>query len=157
MNHTDKHSVADQEKGKVSACPHQGCAFKCCQFQQGNFIVLYPGELEAAIASNLSVAHLQITGEYNGGYKTVCVAKQTATCDGGYKPLDCKSYPYFPVVKDHEITVGLKGEKCPLTPDLMPGHERFVEYEWQRIARNTPNLITWLEKVELVGYEGVGS
>lgn len=144
---------AEVSDGTISLCPHQGCAFMCCEFQQGNYIVMYPGELEAAIRAGLSVRHLQITEPYNGGFKAVCTAGRTATCDDGYKPLDCKSYPYFPVIKDGQIHAGLKGKKCPLTPAMTRAHAQFVEHEWRHLAEQVPAVIDWLDHVTLVGYE----
>jgi hypothetical protein len=141
--------------GKISLCPHQGCGFTCCEFQQGNYIVLYPGEREAAIAGGLSVGHLDITAPYHGGFKAICTARETATCDNGYKPLDCKSYPYFPLIQGGTIRAGLKGKKCPLTPTLIPGHAAFVERAWSNLAIDSPGVTSWLSKVELVGYEDI--
>jgi hypothetical protein len=141
--------------GTIAACPHQGCGYRCCEFQQGNYIVMYPGELESAVAQGHSVEHLTITASYNGGFKAICTARQTATCDNGYKPLDCQSYPYFPVVKDGSIQVGLKGKKCPLVLELMPGHAEFVERQWRARAQQAPQIVPWLSQVQLVGYVNV--
>jgi hypothetical protein len=149
----DEPDNQDRSDGTIALCPHEGCAFTCCQFQQGNYIVLYPGELEAAIASGSSVGHLRITSPYNGGFKAICEARETATCDQGYKPLDCKSYPYFPVVKNGQVQAGLKGKKCPLTPNQIQGHSQFVERQWLSIVREKPEVMDWLAAVQLVGYE----
>jgi hypothetical protein len=147
--------VASASDGTIALCPHQGCGFTCCEFQQGNYIVLYPGELEAASEAGTSLKHLKITERYHGGFKAICTAKETATCDNGYKPLDCKSYPYFPLVRDAVIIAGLKGKKCPLTVELTEGHARFVEREWRLLAIERPEVVEWLKRVALVGYEQV--
>lgn len=34
--------------GTIALCPYQGCEYRCCRFDQGNYIVLHPGELRAA-------------------------------------------------------------------------------------------------------------
>jgi hypothetical protein len=74
----------------TSGCWHQLGATRCCDFRQGNFMVLHPGELEAAQAAGQSIAHLKITdADYHGGQKAVCTAKCTATCDNGFTDL-CK-------------------------------------------------------------------
>src|SRR4029077_14157476 len=87
----------DSTDGRLSSCATSGCGWRCCEFQQGNYIVLYPGELEEARAGGQSTAHLEITqADYHGGKKAVCKARDTAHCDGGFKPLDCVSYPFFP-------------------------------------------------------------
>lgn len=143
--------------GAITLCPHANCGFRCCEFQQGNYIVTYPGELEAASRRNESISHLEIIARYHGGYKTVCKARDTSSCDHGYKPLDCKSYPFFPAVapgKDR-IAVTLKGSKCPLIWNLIPWHQGWVKRAWQRLADQNPATIDWLRKVTLVGYETV--
>jgi hypothetical protein len=43
---------ASQLDGAIPLCPHMGCAFKCCQFQQTGPIVLFPGEIEARASHN---------------------------------------------------------------------------------------------------------
>src|SRR6266567_2977982 len=43
-----------QPGGTIPLCPHKGCAFKCCDFQQMVHILLYPGELAEAIRFSLS-------------------------------------------------------------------------------------------------------
>ena len=59
--------------------------------------MLYPGELGEAYLNGESTQHLKIIdANYHGGQKAICTAKDTASCDGGLKPLDCKSYPFFP-------------------------------------------------------------
>jgi Fe-S-cluster containining protein len=133
--------------GTIALCPYQGCEYRCCRFDQGNYIVLHPGELEAARASGASTAHLQIIDDdYHGGQKAVCTAAEPMTCDYGYKPLDCKSYPLFPA-PDGGL---LKGSKCPLRPEHLTEHARDVGELWERQSLSTRR---WLAEVRLVGYE----
>ncbi len=145
------------QPGTISYCPHQGCNFHCCEFQQGNYIVMYPGELEAAEAAGKSIGHLTSLEPYNGGFKCTCRAADTATCDNGYKPLDCKSYPFFPTVdvSTGAIAATLKGAKCPLTPDMVTEHRTWVSRVWSQLAERTPSVRGWLAKVSLVGYDKV--
>jgi Fe-S-cluster containining protein len=153
--------VSEQETipdpGLIPYCPYQGCGFRCCDFQQGNYIVLYPGELEAAQLRSESTSHLQDLEPYEGGYKAVCKAADTATCDGGYKPLDCKSYPFFPSIneEDGSVDVVLKGGKCPLTADMIPDHRQWVGTEWGRLAERHSDVGQWIAKVRLVGYVAI--
>jgi len=144
--------TVESEPGTIALCPHMGCGFTCCNFQQGNYIVLYPDELEAAIRSGASIKHLKLLENYHGGFKIVCSAINTATCDSGFKPLDCRSYPYFPTVVDGKIVANLKGKKCPLPTSKTNEHTRYVQEEWEKIACQKPSVLTWLGKVELVGY-----
>ena len=62
--------------GEIPACPYMGCEFKCCNFDQGNYIVMYPGEHEDAVERGESVAHLRvIDDDDNGGKRAVFVRR----------------------------------------------------------------------------------
>ena len=139
--------------GSIPHCPHNNCGFRCCQFNQGNYIVTYPGELDAAKEIGLSVQHLCIVGTIGGGEKVVCQARDTSTCDNGYKPLDCRSYPFFPNISGlGKIEANLKGSKCPLGAKLVPWHRAWVIRTWRNLATRHPAVYDWLAKVTLVGY-----
>lgn len=142
------------DDGQIGLCPYQGCHFTCCDFAADNFIALYPGELEEAGREGKSVAHLYIVADAHGGNKAVCHAKDKSCCDGGYKPLDCASYPFFPTVNDRtgQIQVGLKGGKCPLQKDHLANHQRWVAQRWQRLLASVPGLRRWIRQTRLVGY-----
>ena len=140
--------------GEIQHCPHQGCSFACCDFAADNFIVLYPGEIEEARSSRKSVDHLACTTDARGGYRAICQAKDTATCDGGYKPLDCASYPFFPTVDDAtgQLQTGLKGEKCPLQERHLVDHRHWVLQSWQGLINTIPGLREWIRATKLIGY-----
>jgi len=141
-----------QSGGTIPLCPHKGCAFKCCDFQQMFHILLYPGEIEEAAAQGRSIAHLKIIdADYRGGVRAKCCAKDTATCDNGYKPLDCVSYPFFPELaaapgtngaeKEDPIVVTLaKGSGCPIQGREIPRHERYIRELWQKLVRQNPKI-----------------
>ncbi len=132
--------------GEISLCPHQNCNFVCCTFNQGNYIVLYPGEHEA---NSQAVGHLEIIDEdYFGGKRAVCHAADTGTCDNGYKPLDCASYPFFPKPGAQGELQLIRGSKCPLPTAKLEGHRRWVKRKWAALS-----LEEFLAKVEMVGYE----
>ena len=138
--------------GLIPTCSTSGCwhklgATRCCDFQQGNFIVLYPGELDAAAAAGQSVAHLKITdADYHGGQKAVCTATCTATCDNGFKPLDCVSYPFFPAPpQGGEVDLLLKGCKCPLQAAQHQDHADKIRVAWNALMRCDPEIGLWLE------------
>jgi Fe-S-cluster containining protein len=147
--------------GTIALCPHKGCNFCCTEFTSGNYIVLYPGELEKAAASGLSMAHLKVIDEnYYGGARAICEAKERKNCDGGYKPLDCASYPFFPAPVFHDPELSnvdglVKGTKCPLIPAEIREHERWVRDIWNALIVEKPTIIDWLRQVRLVGYEPV--
>jgi Ser/Thr protein kinase RdoA (MazF antagonist) len=140
--------------GLIEQCPSQGCGYRCCEFQQGNFIVLHPGEVDAARAAGESLDHLRITPDGHGGHRAICAARDTATCDGGHKPLDCRSYPYFPAARAGADAV-IRGAKCPLLVEETEEHLGWVVWEWRRLARRDPRVAAWLPTVEMVGYEPV--
>jgi Fe-S-cluster containining protein len=147
-------------EGRIGLCPHQACNFCCTEFTSGNYIVLYPGELEKARAAGLSVSHLKLIDEqYHGGARAICEATEHKNCDGGYKPLDCASYPLFPRVAagDTQVTRFLKGTKCPLTAADIGDHEAWVTAAWNRLIADDESILHWLRRVRLVGYEPVPS
>ena len=144
--------------GKIDLCPKSGCGFRCCEFQQGNYIVLHPGELAAAEARGESTAHLEVTRTERGGHRAICRAGRTEVCDDGYKPLDCQSYPYFPLLAEGEETVSrwlLKGRKCPLLPHEIDTHGKWVIEQWSSLLEASPDIARWLRGVVLVGYDVV--
>jgi|SRR6266567_3101506 len=148
-----------QPGGTIPLCPHKGCAFKCCDFQQMVHILLYPGEIEEAAARGRSIAHLQvIDANYRGGVRAKCCANDTATCDNGYKPLDCISYPFFPELATTPGTNGTetttvvtlaKGSGCPIQDREIPRHESYVRELWLRLVRQNPKIAAWLRSLSL--------
>lgn len=140
--------------GTISHCASAGCGYRCCDFSAGNYIVLYPGELAAARESDQSVEHLSISPDGCGGHRAVCRAVDTSICDGGYKPLDCASYPFFPTI-DHEngkVQTGLKGAKCPLLGLHLRNHARWVKQTWQTLVDHSPELARWITHTRLQAY-----
>lgn len=132
--------------GEIRLCPKNNCAFKCCQFSWGNYILLYPGELAETAKS---VGHLKIVDpDYFGGQKAVCVASDCRTCDNGYKPLDCQSYPLFPTMSGY-----IKGSKCPLVKMELGEHLKWTSLQWFDLLTEKPEVRDWLAQVKMVGYE----
>ncbi|GAF72786.1 unnamed protein product [marine sediment metagenome] len=122
-----------------------------------NYIVLYPGEFEA---HNLGKYHIKIIDDdYHGGKKAVCdyhegraIVHNRICAHAHFKPLDCKSYPYFPFLDSDDKLRILKGEKCPLTEGELSKHRKWFLQRWKKMLRN-PEIKEWIKKVELVGYE----
>ena len=140
--------------GQIEFCKHQECQYRCCDFGADNFIALYPGELDYATENGWSVGHLDCSPDEFGGHWAICRAKETSTCDGGYKPLDCRSYPFFPTI-DSETEVlrtGLKGEKCPLQAFHLADHQLWVIEQWNNLIEKFPSISVWLRRINLVGY-----
>lgn len=140
--------------GTIDLCLYQNCGFRCCRFDQGNYIVLFPDEWEAAQAAGSVLSHLQIIDDdYHGGKRAVCQANDALTCDNGYKPLDCASYPLFPK-RSPNGTCGdfVKGAKCPLRTEHLADHAPVIQQLWHELLESHSPVSKWLEKVELVGY-----
>jgi hypothetical protein len=140
--------------GAISFCPHKGCAFKCCDFQQTGAILLYPGEIEAALAEGKSVAHLEILEpNYHGGMYAKCRALDTKSCDQGYKPLDCVSYPLFPVMLPEcdaatpDLSLIVKDLICPIHSSEIAHHGRFVIEIWRRLMSRNAAVKSWLRSI----------
>lgn len=142
--------------GAIGGCASAGCGYTCCEFAQGNYIVLPPGEVEEAQSRGERLDHLELTPLAFGGWRAVCHARETATCDHGYKPLDCCSYPFFPVINANDtLAADLKGAKCPLAAHALTSHRRWVERAWNRLLATSPRVREWLRRVRLVGYESL--
>lgn len=139
--------------GCISQCETAACGRSCCEFADGNYIVLYPGEIESAKERGQSTAHLATEPSIHGGHRAVCVAGDKSSCDGGYKPLDCASYPYFPTVGESgQIDAGLKGDKCPLTVAALSNHRTWMIAQWAALIDSHPALRKWIQSTKLVGY-----
>jgi len=66
------------------------------------------------------VGHINvIDNDYMGGKKVKCVAKDKKTCDGGYKPIQCRTFPLW-------VRSGGKIEqstRCPLNHSQTKEHD----------------------------------
>ena len=139
--------------GQIEHCPHQNCGYTCCDFGANNFIELYPGELTEAVERGLSLSHLDCIPDGRGGYQAICRAHDRSDCDGGFKPLDCASYPLFPTLNQAgQLETGLKGEKCPLQQIHLRHHRIWVLRKWQELIDAVPDLRQWIRGTQLVGY-----
>lgn len=143
--------------GIISGCSQ--CTLgprRCCDFGQNNFIVPLPGELQAAEAANPgSTAHLRrIAIDINGIERVVCEAKNSANCDGGYKPWDCLWYPLWPQEAGPGgiVTAVIKGAKCPLSMEKIKPHLDYVEETVAELTKRDPALPAFLSKVQMHGY-----
>ena len=120
----DMHEIVAGLRGKMDACVTSGCGWRCCKRTgQTGGLAIFPGEFDHVPAERR--AHLEVKNpDFHGGMRVVCHAKNTATCDGGYTPIDCRLYPLWPLpTKDgaawewtaHVIPPGTYSRKlCPL-------------------------------------------
>jgi hypothetical protein len=124
------------------------CKCKCCKFEN-NYIVLYPGEIES---TKLRKEHIKIIDDnYFGGKKAICLKPCR---EDEFKPLDCKSYPYFPMINKIGLMKILKASKCPLKEYELVDHKiKFLEI-WDLFIKNE-TINEWLKKIELIGYDEI--
>lgn len=152
----DPRQPAAKKVGVIPDCATAGCGRTCCEFAEGNYIALYPGEVESAIASGASLEHLELAPLPIGGHRAVCRAVDKSSCDSGYKPLDCASYPLFPTC-DHtgELGADLKGGKCPLRSEVLKDHREWVIHVWNTLVERLPAVRKWVAAVKLIGYRRI--
>ena len=86
------------------------CQGKCCKGDEKTGMLLFPGE-ETLIDPNISIYKNE-----NGESLAVC----DGTCDRNMRPLACRIYPLFPVIKNHngeeyvEPEFDVRAVGCPL-------------------------------------------
>lgn len=110
------------EKGLIRACENSGCGWKCCSFGSDGHIVILPHELDG---HQEEISHLQIIDDdYFGGKKAKCFARDCKSCDNGYKPIMCRTYPLW--VKSVKKSFVFRSGKCPLKNEQLTKHKEFV-------------------------------
>lgn len=159
----------DKEGGYIEGCQRcsQECHYRCCdQSQPGdidyspeNGILLYPGEWEKA--QGLFRQHLLITlADHHGGKIVACDRDSfdQSRChpSRNFKPLDCQSYPFFPVMTEAgEIDLAVDTARCPLTRNLvgLKAHYEETLRRWRELAQNNEEVQAWIAAIHLPGYQ----
>ena len=109
-------------KGLIEACKGANCGYKCCSFGSDGHIVILPHEFDG---HEKEISHLQIIdNDYFGGKKAKCIAKDCKSCDNGYKPVMCRTYPLW--VKSVNKGFVFKSKKCPLSNEQLTDHKEFT-------------------------------
>lgn len=112
-----------KEDLEITGCANSGCEWACCSFQKKSHIIIMPKEFENIPDNERS--HLSIIDDsYLGGMKVHCSAKDTATCDGGYKPVHCGIYPLW--AKSINETSLYISNKCPLPDHVVEATSKAV-------------------------------
>ena len=107
------------EKGLIRACENSGCGWKCCSFGSDGHIVILPHELDGY---EKEISHLQIIDDdYFGGKKIKCIAKDCKSCDNGYKPIMCRTYPLW--VKSVKKGLVFRSSKCQFKNEQLTKHK----------------------------------
>ena len=144
----------NSDEGQITSMRHCRLRLALLRIPAGQLHRALSGRARGRQAGGQSTAHLKIIdADYHGGKKAICQAECTATCDGGFKPLDCASYPFFPAPPGaDEVDLLIKGRKCPLQAGHLWAHAALVRELWNEAAATNPEITAWLNKVELVGY-----
>ena len=108
--------------GLIEACKSANCGWKCCSFGSVGHIVILPHEFDG---HEQEISHLRIIDDdYFGGKKAKCIAKDCKSCDNGYKPVMCRTYPLW--VKSVNKGFVFRSKKCPLSNEQLANHKEFT-------------------------------
>ncbi|MDD4352144.1 MAG: hypothetical protein PHU71_04145 [Candidatus Gracilibacteria bacterium] len=157
-----------ENKGYILGCQNNSdiCHYRCCDqstttsydFCQENAILLYPGEWEKEVKERKK--HILISDDDNHTGKLGYCDKENfdqSQCNPlqNFKPLDCHSYPFFPVIADGKLKLAIDSKRCPLSKDIqqLREHYRFILNEWMRVVGNNEKVKTWIGNISLDGYE----
>lgn len=119
---------------------------------------MYPGEWDQE--PNERKEHIIISDDNDHGGKLGYCDKENfdqSQCNPlqNFKPLDCHSYPFFPVIVDGQLKLSIDSKRCPLSKDIekLRDHYRFILSEWLKAIENDESVKTWIESISLDGYE----
>ena len=97
------------------------CNGKCCKGDENTGMLLFPGE------ENLIDERIKIKIAHNGDKIAVC----NGTCDRNKRPLSCRIYPFFPLVKTFrnkervKVIFDLRAD-CPLSNSEYQFNKEFL-------------------------------
>jgi hypothetical protein len=118
-------------EGKISHCDGciAECNYFCCDFDHdpnsGNFMVMYPGEYERAVAAGWDMSNIEILGpDADGGLRfttphRLCCQIPSNDTNGSppplglYKSFECRVYPLWPYLHNGEWRFRIS-ERCPI-------------------------------------------
>lgn len=152
-------------EGQIVGCKECSsiCHYRCCDqakadapdFGHENAILLYPGEWEAV--SSETRQHLLITMEnFKGGKLAYCDRENfdQSQCHPlrNFKPLDCESYPFAPVIRNGQLQLTIDSERCPLPVQQLADHARYILKRWQEAIDQNADVNQWISALELPHY-----
>lgn len=149
------------ENGHIDNVSHCAqCRYNCCRTDKDNFIVLFPWEREAANAAGLKTDHLQSIRN-NPDY-----VHCTRPCIGenDYKPINCATYPLYPIVENMELWVRGAKNRCPIPDDRLLSHMNTVVNGMNKIKKFHPGsikimvdfILKYPGALEVFGYNRIG-
>lgn len=134
--------------GLLSQCRTAGCGWQCCNFGKDGYILLLPNEWEQSSGSK---SHLVVLDEYYfGGKKVKCIAQDCASCDNGYKPIMCRTYPYW--MRSVSKGIMVKSDKCCLKHVPVPTHRDYVENLFSDYALKNEGVERFLNSAHIDRY-----
>ena len=133
--------------GLLAQCRTAGCGLKCCGFGKDGYILLLPHE-DKAIGDK---SHLEVIDDnYFGGKKVKCTARNCAVCDNGYKPIMCRTYPYWMRSVSKDILV--RSAKCGLSDANLEAHRDYVKNTFKQYSEKVADVDSFLNAVYIDNY-----
>ena len=121
-----------------SDCGSQSCGSADCCHSTGedSFIFFLPGEFEFQTSQDPAIPFHSVSEQFSDRFH----CSGNADCIYEARPLDCRSYPYFPAVIDMEH-VGYfdcrRSHACPLRIDLeLRDHLKKIHKWWRVLLKN---------------------
>ena len=126
----------------VEVCGNCACCYPHYDHGRPSHIYYVPGELEflkSALGSDLPARQLSPDiPEYHCFGNERCVYE--------LRPLDCRSYPYWPIVHEGSF-IGfrdLRSPRCPIE-SLPPDFREEIREAWLRVFERYREILRWLE------------
>lgn len=160
-------------EGKISHCDSciAECQYFCCDFDHdpasGNFMVMYPGEYERAVADGWDMTNIEVIGpDADGGLRfttphRLCCQIPLVDADGApveapgtrgrYKSFECRVYPLWPYLHANEWRFRIS-ERCPIQKRDLDVTAQMVEIraEVMELARD-PKVRRWFQQQRCAG------
>ncbi|MBU0978389.1 hypothetical protein KKF92_01015 [Patescibacteria group bacterium] len=161
-------TFSTENSGAIIACRSYAynCDYHCCKQQLPlyeespnpcNSLLLYPGEWESQ--NNERKQHIRLIANHLSGKLGFCdpsrIDQSQCNAQANFKPLDCKSYPFFPVFIGGELTL-LKDTRCPLSienADNLDRHYKTVLNIWAKLVETNQQVEFWIISLSLPDYE----
>lgn len=133
--------LGPQDCGR-SSCRTAAC---CSSTRPDSFIFFLPGEIEFQRRQHPPIPFLSVSVDHAD--RLHCRGNQA--CVYRRRPLDCRSYPYFPAVLDRKH-IGYydcrKSHDCPLRPELELRHHLRRIHKWWVPLLSRTDLLIWAEQ-----------
>lgn len=124
--------------GRIDGASHcAACKYNCCVTDADNFIVLFPWERAAAMRAGLDMEHLKaIAGNPQHVHCT-----RPCTNENDYKPINCATYPLYPITLDLKYWVRGALARCPIPDVRLAAQIKVVASGIREIEKQHPGSI----------------